>query len=83
MRSIAVLLAAGIAAAFPDVSGTRADAYAALVVSLIILGSLVPLLQGLVVTAIQIRHARNRGQNLRQEIAIATNTITNTKAIST
>lgn len=56
LRSMAVLIAAAIATCFPQwVSGEAADAVAAVTVSIIILVSLFPLLQGLVLTAIQIR----------------------------
>jgi hypothetical protein len=54
MRSAAVLLAAAFGVLVPTVVPAEADAVAAIVVSVIILGSLFPLLQGLVMTAIQI-----------------------------
>lgn len=54
MRSIAVLVAAGIAALFDSVAPEMADATAAVVVSLIIIISLLPLLQGLYLTGIEI-----------------------------
>lgn len=54
MRSIAVLLAAGIATVFSSVDGDVADATAAVVVSLIIIVSLFPLLYGLFLTAREI-----------------------------
>jgi len=54
MRSIAVLVAAAIAALFDAVSPDEADATAAVVVSCIIIVSLLPLLQGLYLTASEI-----------------------------
>lgn len=66
-----MLVAAGIATLIPSISGTLADAYAALVVSLIILCSLLPLLQGLAVTAIQLRRTHQKGFKLKQDIATA------------
>ena len=54
MRSIAVLVAAGIAYLFQAVSPEKADATAAIVVSIIIIVSLLPLLQGLYLTATEI-----------------------------
>ena len=54
MRSIAVLVAAGIACLFQAVSPEAADATAAIVVSIIIIVSLLPLLQGLYLTATEI-----------------------------
>lgn len=54
MRSIAVLVAAGIAYLFQAVSPVEADATAAIVVSIIIIVSLLPLLQGLYLTATEI-----------------------------
>lgn len=58
MRSVAVLVASGIAVVFPGVNGDKADASAAVAVSIIILISLFPLMQGLVLTAISIRELR-------------------------
>lgn len=54
LRSIAVLVAAGIATVFPSVNGEFADATAAVVVSFIIISSLCPLLYGLFLTAKEI-----------------------------
>lgn len=54
MRSIAVLVAAAIAYLFDAVAPDVADATAAVVVSLIIIISLLPLLQGLYLTAMEI-----------------------------
>lgn len=55
MRSTAVLVAAIISQIWPElVSGELADAMATIVVSVIILVSLLPLLNGLVSTARQI-----------------------------
>jgi hypothetical protein len=60
MRSVAVLLTAGIAEADKSINPGRADALAAIVVSVIILGSLVRLLQGLALTAAEtVRMLRN------------------------
>lgn len=51
MRSTSVLLAASVAYIFSDaVSGTLADSLAVIVVSVIILASLIPLLNGLYIT---------------------------------
>lgn len=50
MRSIAVLVAAGIAASFESVDPSTADASAAIIVSIIIVLSLGPLLAALVGT---------------------------------
>jgi Co/Zn/Cd efflux system component len=56
LRSIAVLIAAGMAYAFPDsMSPVQADSWGAVVVSVIILASLSPLIQGLYATARKIR----------------------------
>jgi len=54
MRSIAVLVAAAIAYLCDAVSPESADATAAVIVSLIIIVSLLPLLQGLYLTAVEI-----------------------------
>ena len=54
MRSMAVLVAAGIAELFDGVTPAAADSYAAIVVSITILASLIPLIRGLFVTARQI-----------------------------
>jgi Co/Zn/Cd efflux system component len=54
LRSITVLIAATVAACFDNVSGTLADSLAAIVVSVIIMISLIPLLRGLYITARQI-----------------------------
>jgi Co/Zn/Cd efflux system component len=56
LRSIAVLLAAGIASLFPQhITPELADAGAALIVSLIIAMSLVPLFGGLIATFGELR----------------------------
>mmetsp|Transcript_3108 Transcript_3108/g.4199 ORF Transcript_3108/g.4199 Transcript_3108/m.4199 type:complete len:342 (-) Transcript_3108:82-1107(-) len=56
LRSIAVLIAAGFSYLFPEVlSPVEADSWGAVVVSLIILVSLAPLIQGLYATAVKIR----------------------------
>lgn len=54
LRSISVLIAAGISTAFPVISGALSDSVAAIAVSIIILVSLVPLIQGLIITAIDL-----------------------------
>lgn len=54
MRSVAVFVAAGIATAFPSIAPAMADAVAALAVSVTILISILPLLHGLVWTAVKI-----------------------------
>jgi len=55
LRSIAVLVAAGFSTLFPaQLSSTDADSDAAIVVSIIILVSLLPLIQGLFLTACKI-----------------------------
>ena len=56
LRSIAVLLAAGFSYLFPSLlTAADADAWGAVVVSVIILVSLAPLFQGLYLTADKIR----------------------------
>lgn len=65
LRSLSVLIAAGIATIFPSVPGDLSDSAAAIAVSIIILISLVPLLQGLVITAFQLhRFRRDFGKQL-------------------
>ncbi|KAL7579889.1 hypothetical protein ACA910_004896 [Epithemia clementina (nom. ined.)] len=59
LRSSAVLLAAALATAMPSVDGLYADAAAAIVVSVIILVSLIPLMQGIVLTAIRIHELKS------------------------
>jgi Co/Zn/Cd efflux system component len=54
MRSVAVFVAAGIATAIPSIAPAMADAVAALAVSITILMSILPLLHGLVWTAVNI-----------------------------
>ena len=55
LRSIAVLVAAGFASLFPTIlSPKEADSWGAVFVSIIILISLVPLIQGLYLTALKI-----------------------------
>eukprot|EP00522_Entomoneis_paludosa_P017935 CAMPEP_0172440120 /NCGR_PEP_ID=MMETSP1065-20121228/875_1 /TAXON_ID=265537 /ORGANISM="Amphiprora paludosa, Strain CCMP125" /LENGTH=348 /DNA_ID=CAMNT_0013188903 /DNA_START=111 /DNA_END=1157 /DNA_ORIENTATION=- len=56
LRSTAVLIAAGIATVFQSIDGGKADAIAAVVVSVIILVSIIPLMQGLVLTGFEIRY---------------------------
>mmetsp|Transcript_905 Transcript_905/g.1194 ORF Transcript_905/g.1194 Transcript_905/m.1194 type:complete len:345 (+) Transcript_905:134-1168(+) len=58
MRSVAVLVAAAIATYVPSVDGSKADAVAAVVVSFIIFISLIPLVQGLVLTGVEIRYLK-------------------------
>jgi divalent metal cation (Fe/Co/Zn/Cd) transporter len=65
MRSTAVLIAASIAACIPSSytnSSEIADSIAAIVVSVIILCTLVPLIQRLINTAKQIVRLRNEKQ---------------------
>lgn len=54
LRSLTVLIVAFIATIFPSIDGGKADSVAAIIVSFVILGSLVPLLQGLTITAMRI-----------------------------
>lgn len=54
LRSTAVLLAAAIATVITSIPPSSADAIAAMVVSIIILVSLIPLIQGLVLTSLRI-----------------------------
>lgn len=64
MRSLAVLIAAGIASVWSGLSPEDADASASFMVSVIILVSLAPLLQGLYYTALEIREMTvNKGRN--------------------
>ena len=60
MRSVAVLVAAAVAYLSPTVSPEAADATAAIIVSCIIIVSLLPLLQGLFLTAAEIRMLSKR-----------------------
>ena len=63
LRSVAVLIAAGISSLFPDIlPPADADSYGAIVVSVIIIFSLGPLLQGLVSTAMEIRDIIREGR---------------------
>jgi Co/Zn/Cd efflux system component len=56
LRSIAVLIAAGFASLFPSLlSPMAADSWGSVVVSVIILVSLIPLIQGLFLTAVKIQ----------------------------
>lgn len=56
LRSIVVLIAAGFSTLFPELlSPAGADSFGAIIVSVIIIISLAPLLQGLLSTALQIR----------------------------
>jgi len=54
LRSVAVLVAAGFAFLLPQIQPDVADSVAAIIVSLIILGSLLPLLQGLCLTTLEL-----------------------------
>lgn len=66
LRSISVLVAAAIATVFPSIPGDLSDSVAAIAVSIIILVSLGPLIQGLVITAIQLyRFKRDFGSQMR------------------
>jgi Co/Zn/Cd efflux system component len=61
LRSVAVLIAAGVAKLFAVITPDEADALAALLVSLVILLSCVPLIQGLFHTAREIRILHQQG----------------------
>lgn len=54
MRSTAVLIAAILATTVSSIDGAVADSIAAIVVSLIIFISILPLLRGLIITARQL-----------------------------
>jgi hypothetical protein len=64
MRSISVLIAAGISTIFPSVPGALSDSLAAIAVSMIILVSLFPLIQGLIITAIQLYQVKRDCKHL-------------------
>ena len=70
MRSVAVILAAALAEIFDDVTAEEADAAAALVVSLLILLSLIPLFQGLQqsVRELWAIRAEERSETMTEEI---------------
>ena len=70
LRSLAVILAAALAEIFDDVTAEDADAAAALVVSLLILLSLVPLFQGMVKSAAELWaiRAEERSEAMMDEI---------------
>lgn len=68
LRSVAVLVAASIAFFFESVSGVAADSYAAIVVSIIILLSLLPLLHGLFVTGSKILALRKDFKLLSERV---------------
>ena len=70
MRSVAVIIAAALAELFDDVTAEEADAAAAVVVSLLILMSLVPLFQGMVqsVAAYLAIRAEERSEAMLEEI---------------
>lgn len=56
LRSITTLVAAGFSALFPDIlSAADADSWGAIIISIIIIVSLGPLIQGLYLTAVEIR----------------------------
>jgi len=61
MRSVAVLIAAGIASLWSGLTPEVADASASFMVSVIIVVSLAPLLQGLYYTALEIREMTVKG----------------------
>jgi len=61
LRSTAVLVAAGLAFLMPSLDGATADSLAAVAVSFIILVSVIPLLQGLVRTALELRRLIRQG----------------------
>uniref|UniRef100_A0A7S3L4V1 Cation efflux protein transmembrane domain-containing protein n=1 Tax=Amphora coffeiformis TaxID=265554 RepID=A0A7S3L4V1_9STRA len=66
LRSVSVLIAAAIATVFPSVSGALSDSLAAIAVSVIILVSVAPLIQGLIITAVQLYQLkRDFGDALR------------------
>jgi Co/Zn/Cd efflux system component len=77
LRSTAVLIAASIATLFPAIPGETADAAAAIAVSIIILVSVIPLIQGLVLTAIAIQYL-HRNPTLNNEGSSSTTTTTTT-----
>jgi hypothetical protein len=69
LRSVAVLIAAGFASLFPSfLSPIDADSYGAILVSGIILVSIVPLIQGLYLTACKVyrMHYPNHGGFIAQ-----------------
>jgi Co/Zn/Cd efflux system component len=70
LRSVAVIIAAALAEIFDDVTAEEADASAAMVVSLLILLSLVPLFQGLVhsITELLEIRAEERSEAMSEEI---------------
>lgn len=67
LRSIAVLIAAGIAAVVEGVDGEMTDAVAAIIVSLIIILSTIPLLNGMIYTISELRtaYAKEAKENAR------------------
>lgn len=68
MRSLAVLIAAGIAFVWPGLSPEVADASASFMVSVIIVVSLAPLIQGLYYTAMEIREMTAKGHTYPAEV---------------
>jgi len=71
LRSVAVLIAAGIASVSDIISPEAADSIAAVIVSFIILLSCLPLTKGLIHTAIEIRHMHVHGTVELHEIIIS------------
>uniref|UniRef100_A0A6S8JSI1 Cation efflux protein transmembrane domain-containing protein n=1 Tax=Amphora coffeiformis TaxID=265554 RepID=A0A6S8JSI1_9STRA len=72
LRSVAVIIAAAMSEIFDDVTAEEADAAAALVVSLLIILSLLPLFQGMVqsVAALWAIRAEERSEAMTMEIKI-------------
>lgn len=70
LRSVAVLVAAGIAYLCDVVTPDAADACASLMVSIIIIVSLGPLVQGLYYTALEIREMTIKGHQLPVEVTL-------------
>lgn len=70
LRSVAVIIASALAELFDDVTAEEADAAAALVVSILILLSLVPLFQGLVQSGSEFLaiRAEERSEIMMEEI---------------
>jgi Co/Zn/Cd efflux system component len=71
MRSVAVLVAAGIAYVWDAVTPEAADAFGSLMVSIIIIVSLGPLVQGLYYTALEIREMTIKGCQLPAEVTLS------------
>lgn len=69
-RSVAVLIAAGCAFLIPALTPAAADAFASFMVSIIIIVSLGPLIQGLYYTALEIWEMSN-GHEYPHEITLS------------